>query len=416
MGDDFSNKRYFDELFRGSYGTIIGALIRKFGPDRLDLIESAVQEAFLKAIQLWPNKGRPDRAVNWLIRVASNYALDNLRHQTRFDAISDDFIDDCAAERSARFSDEVSDDDLRMLFLCCHPALAVESQVALLLKTACGFSVREIAKAFLAKEETVAQRLIRAKQRIRQEKIAFELPPVAALAERLDAVVLSLYLLFNEGYSASGGEDLVRVDLCEEAIYLTKKLIRHPLGQVPKIHALLALMLFHRARVGTRMDSSGNMLLLKDQDRSLWDKRLLQEGSQHLSLAMAQGELSKYHLEAGIAACHVFAPAWDKTDWDQIISYYELLEKISPTPVVTLNRVAATLMGRGAVKALDELRKAQKNLCDLQYYLYPAVAAEIHLQLGNKREARSHYASALRLAGNKAEKAFLASRLRELDE
>jgi RNA polymerase sigma factor (sigma-70 family) len=416
MGDDFSNERYFDELFRASYGTITGALIRKFGPDQLDLIESAVQEAFLKAIQLWPNKGRPDRPVNWLIRVASNYAVDNLRHQARFDELSGDFIDGCADERGARFSDEVSDDDLRMLFLCCHPALAVESQVALLLKTACGFSVREIAKAFLAKEETVAQRLIRAKQRIRQEKIAFELPPAAKLAERLDAVVLSLYLLFNEGYSASEGEDLVRVDLCEEAIYLTKKLSRHPLGQFPKIHALLALMLFHRSRVGTRTDSSGNMLLLKDQDRSLWDKRLLQEGSQHLSLAMAQGELSKYHLEAGIAACHVFAPAWDKTDWDQIISYYELLEEISPTPVVTLNRIAATLMGKGPVKALGELRKAQKNLADLQYYLYPAVAAEIHMQLGDKQEARSYYASALRLAGTKVEKAFLASRLREMEE
>jgi RNA polymerase sigma factor (sigma-70 family) len=416
MDEYFSHETFFDELFREHYGKITGALIRKFGPDQLDLIESAIQEAFLKAIQLWPHKGRPDRPLNWLIRVAYNSALDNLNYQKRADVISDVIVDIRTEEPRAYFADEVTDDDLRMLFLCCHPTLPVESQVALLLKTACGFSVAEIARAFLAKEETVAQRLVRAKQQIRREKIAFELPPASELSQRLDAVALSLYLLFNEGYGASEGDNLVREELCEESIYLAKKLVRHSLGQIPKIHALIALMLFYRARIKTRTDSFGNILLLKDQDRTQWDKQLLKEGAKYLSLSMQPGKLSKYHLEAGIAACHVFAPSWHETDWVQIVAYYEMLEALSPSPVVTLNRIAATLMGAGPEKALLELNKAAKNLADLEYYLYPAVAAEIHFQLGHKQKAKSYYSSALRLVRTKAEKTFLLRKLSQIEE
>lgn len=416
MDKDSSHETFFDELFREHYGEISGALIRRFGPDKLDLIESAVQEAFLKAIQLWPHKGRPDRPLNWLIRVAYNSALDNLIYEKRSDVISDVIIDIRTEEPRAYFADEVTDDDLRMLFLCCHPTLPVESQVALLLKTACGFSVAEIARAFLAKEETIAQRLVRAKQHIRREKIAFELPPASELSTRLDAVALSLYLLFNEGYGATEGDNLVREELCEDAIYLARKLVRHPLGQISKIHALMALMLFHRARIKTRTDLFGDILLLKDQDRSQWDKQLLQEGAKYLSLSMQQRELSKYHLEAAIAGCHVFAPSWDETDWAQIVSYYELLEELSPSPVVTLNRIAATLMGAGPEKALLELKEAAKNLADLEYYLYPAIAAEIHFQLGHKQEAKSYYSSALQLVGTKAEKTFLLRKLSQLEQ
>jgi RNA polymerase sigma factor (sigma-70 family) len=416
MDKDFSHETFFDELFREHYGKITAALIRKFGPDKLDLIESAVQEAFLKAIQLWSHKGRPDRPLNWLIRVAYHSALDNVNYQKRSDVISEVIIDIRTEEPRAYFADEVTDDDLRMLFLCCHPTLPVESQVALLLKTACGFSVAEIARAFLAKEETIAQRLLRAKQQIRREKIAFELPPAGELSARLDAVALSLYLLFNEGYGATEGDNLVREELCEDAIYLARKLVRHPLGQISKIHALMALMLFHRARLRTRTDPFGDILLLKDQYRSQWDKQLLQEGAKYLSLSMQQRELSKYHLEAGIAACHVFAPSWDETDWAQIVSYYELLEELSPSPVVTLNRIAATLMGAGPEKALLELKKAAKNLADLQYYLYPAIAAEIHFRLGDMQKAKSYYSSALRLVGTKAEKTFLLRKLSQLEQ
>jgi RNA polymerase sigma factor (sigma-70 family) len=411
MEQDFSHETFFDELFREHYGRITAALIRRFGPGQLDLIESAVQEAFLKAIQLWPYKGRPVRPLNWLIRVAYNSALDNLNYQKRSEVISDVIPDVRTDEPRAYFADEVTDDDLRMLFLCCHPSLPVESQVGLLLKAACGFSVAEIARAFLAKEETIAQRLVRAKQRIRREKIAFELPPASELAQRLDAVALSLYLLFNEGYGASEGDNLVREELCEESISLAKKLARHSLGQTPKIHALIALMLFHRARIKTRTDSFGNILLLKDQDRSQWDKQLIQEGAKYLSLSMRQAELSKYHLEAGIAACHVFAPSWHETDWVQIVSYYEQLEALSASPVVTLNRIAATLMRAGPERALLELKKAAKKLADFEYYLYPALAGEIHFQLGHEEKARSYYSSALQLVRTKAEKAFLLRKL-----
>ncbi|MBV8277814.1 MAG: sigma-70 family RNA polymerase sigma factor [Verrucomicrobia bacterium] len=414
MRSDIADQTFFDELFRENYGKITGALIRKFGPDRLDLIESSIQEAFLKAIQLWPNKGFPDQPVNWLIRVASNFALDNLRGQARLERISEDLPDEVVDRPAAYFSDEVSDDDLRMLFLCCHPDLSSESQIALLLKAACGLSVKEIARAFLSTEEAVAQRLVRAKQKIRERKIMFELPFGAELVQRLEIVALSLYLLFNEGYSASEGRDLVRPGLCEEAIHLTRRLVLHPLGKLPKIHALLALMLFHRARIGTRTDPHGNLLLLKDQDRSRWDKKILQEGAEQLALAMEHGELSKYHLEAGIAALHVFAPSWEETDWAQITSYYEMLEKISPSPVVTLNRIAATLLGQGPERALIELRKSEGTLAGLNYYLYPAIAAEIFWRTGDRAEAEKRYASALRLAGTNAEKVFLASKLREV--
>lgn len=414
MGTENTNEGFFDELFRENYGKITGALIRKFGPEQFDLIESAIQEAFLKAIQLWPSKGRPEKPLNWLIRVASNSALDTLRHQTRLGAISDNLFSELVDEPTNYFPDEVTDDDLRMLFLCCHPALPLESQLALLLKAACGFNVREIARAFLSAEEAIAQRLVRAKQKIRQEKIAFELPGGPYLAERLDAVALGLYLLFNEGYSASEGEQLVRRNLCEDAIRLTKKLVLHPLGKVPMIHALLALMLFHYARMPTRTNAVGNLLLLKDQDRSCWDKAVLAEGSLHLSLAMGHCEISRYHLEAGIAALHVFAPSWEETDWAQITANYELLERISTSPVVTLNRIAATLHAYGPERALMELQKSENALAGLDYYLCPAVAAEIHCRLGNYGEARKSYRQALSLVGTKAEKAFLISRLREI--
>ena len=415
MGTEITDESFFDELFRENYGKITGALIRKFGPERFDLIESAIQDAFLKAIQLWPNKGRPEKPLNWLIRVASNSALDHLRRQTRLGAISNDVFNESAEDPISHFSDEVTDDDLRMLFLCCHPVLPLESQLAFLLKAAYGFNVKEIAKAFVSTEEAIAQRLVRAKQKIRQEKVAFELPEGPELAERLDAVALGLYLLFNEGYSASEGEQLVRRNLCEDAIRLTKKLVLHPLGNIPMIHALLALMLFHYARMATRIDAVGNLLLLKDQDRSCWDKAILEEGSLHLSLAMGRSEISRYHLEAGIAALHVFARSWEETDWAQITANYEMLERISPSPVVTLNRIAATLHGSGPEQALIELQKSENVLAGLDYYLYPAVAAEIHSRLGNYEEAVKRCRQALRLAGTNAEKAFLMSKLMQFE-
>ena len=402
---------FFDQLFRNQYGKIVGALVRKFGPKRLDLIETAIQEAFLKAIQLWPNKGNPDRPVNWLIQVAYRCALDHLTYQKRADEISEEVMETPADEPRSHFPDEVADDDLRMLFLCCHPALTTESQVALLLKTACGFSVPEIARAFLVKDETIAQRLVRAKQRLREQRIEFELPPAKHLAERLDTVLLSLYLLFNEGYAASEGEHLIRSELCEEAIYLAKKLASHPLGQVPSVYALTALMLFHQARIKTRTDRDGNILLLKDQDRTAWNQNLLREGAVYLSRSMRQAELSKYHLEAGIAACHVFAPSWEQTDWAQILGYYELLEERAPSPIVTLNRIAVTLTSQGPQRALAELEKAEKTLGDFEYYLRPALFAEIYSQLGEREKAKGYYAAALEVARTSAERRFLVRRI-----
>ncbi|MBI3812465.1 MAG: sigma-70 family RNA polymerase sigma factor [Nitrospirae bacterium] len=414
MGATSPNLAFFDDLFREQYAKIASALLRKFGPDHLDGIESAIQEAFVKAIQLWPIKGTPEQPLNWIIRAAHNLLIDEMRHQKGSEPISDEIVGVQAEEPGIYLADEVTDDDIRMLFLCCHPVLPIKSQVALLLKTACGFSVTEIARAFLAKEETIEQRLVRAKQKIRTEGVELELPRASDLPERLGSVAMGLYLLFNEGYSVSEGDHLVREELCDEAIDLTRKLTQHRLGKTPTIYALMALFLFHRARIKTRTDSDGNILLLKDQDRVLWDKEFLREGARYFSLSMQEDQLSKYHLEAGIAACHAFAPSWEQTDWAQILSYYELLEKLSPSPVVTLNRIAATLMGKGAHEALRELNWAAKALEGLSYYMYPAVAGEIQFQLGEKEKAADYYQSALKLVRTTAERNFLLKRIREL--
>jgi len=404
----------FDDIFRRHYRKIVSALLRQFGPAKLDSIESATQEAFIKAIQLWPLKGRPEKPLHWLIRVAYNMVLDELNHSGRNIPVSEKEIGTSSIEPNSFFSDEVSDNELRMFFLCCHPALSIESQVAFLLKTACGFSVSEIARAFLASEETIAQRIVRAKQKLREEKIEFDLPPASELSQRLEAVSLSLYLLFNEGYSSSEGDDLVREELCDEAIFLTKELIRHSVGQDSKIYALMALMLFHRARINTRTDAFGNILLLKHQDRKLWDQRFVQEGAKYLNLSVQQNSLSKFHLEAGIAACHVFAVTWEETDWAQILNYYELLERLSPSPVVTLNRIAVVLLKDGPKSAVHELEKVEKYLDGLKYYMYPAIVGEIHGQLGSKQKSEHYFSQALKLARTKSERSFLSKRLKEI--
>jgi RNA polymerase sigma factor (sigma-70 family) len=392
----------------------MSALLRQFGTERIDSLESATQEAFIKAIQLWPLKGRPENPLNWLIKVAHNAALDEMRDSKRNVPITNELDLGVSEERKYFLPNELNDDELRMFFLCCHPVLSIESQVAFLLKTACGFSVTEIARAFLTKEETIAQRLVRAKQKLREEQIEFGLPPANELSNRLDPVAMSLYLLFNEGYGASEGENLVRDELCDEAIHLTRELIRHPLGQDSKIYALMALMLFHRARINTRTDSLGNILLLRDQDRNLWDRKLIMEAAKFLALSMKEDRMSKYHLEAGIAAGHALAPSWEETNWSQILSYYELLEKISPSPVVTLNRIAVHLAKDGPERALQGLTMFEKSFKDLEYYMYPSIAAEIHFQLGDKNKAKVFFSSALKLARTKSERTFLEKKLRLL--
>jgi len=408
-----------EHLFRHEAGKIVATLTRVFGLPNLGLAEDVVQEALLKALKQWSYGGIPQNPSGWLMRVAKNQALDVLRRETRFSrkeeeiavALEQQFA--MASEPAILFSaEEVKDDQLRMIFACCHPALSMELQVALSLKTLCGFSVGEIARAFILPEETIAKRLTRAKQRLREAAVPFEIPVGAELSNRLDSVLQVLYLLFNEGYNASHGEDLIRHDLCHEAIRLTRLLTEHPASNIPKTHALLALMLFQAARFPARIGDDSSMLLLPEQDRTLWNRIMIADGVSHLNRSAEGEEASEFHLQAGIAACHCIAESYEMTDWQQILSLYDLLVKINESPIVALNRAVAIAKVRGPEAGLTALVEIRGRKSISGYYLLYAVLGEFHLELKEYREAEQNYRSALQLTVMPAEQSFLRKKLR----
>ena len=297
------------------------------------------------------------------------------------------------------------------MFVCCHPAIPADAQVALALKTLCGFGVTEISRAFLTTDAAIAKRLTRAKQKIRQARIPFEIPDAKELTQRLDGVLQSLYLLFNEGYKASSGENLVREELCNEAIRLTGLLAQHPIGNQPKTHALLALMLLNAARIPTRVDSEGNLLRLKEQDRTRWDQARIARGTFHLAQSAAGDELSEYHLQAGIAACHCAAKDYESTDWQQILSLYDRLIEFDQSPVVALNRAVAVANidgPRAGLQAVEGIRGLNKLS---SYYLLYAVLGEFEMRTGKLQSAAEQFRRSFELAETKSERAFLLKRL-----
>lgn len=408
-----------DHLFRHEAGKLVSVLTGVFGIERLQLAEDVVQEAMVRALQTWPYYGVPKNPTAWLTQAAKNLALDTIRRERTFQekqpqiiALIEQHAGDANGVESPKFESEIKDDRLRMMFVCCHPLIAAEAQIALALKTLCGFGPAEIAKAFLTTEAAIAKRLTRAKQRIREARIAFELPEGEELARRLDGVLQSLYLLFNEGYKASSGDWLIREDLCQEAIRLTTLLAEHPAGNQPKTHALLALMLLNAARIPSRVDSDGNLLRLQEQDRSCWDHPLIARGMFHLAHSAAGNELSEYHLQAGIAACHCAAKDYPSTDWRQILGMYDRLVEFDDSPVVALNRAVAVAEVHGPQAGIETVSAIQ-NLQSLEsYYLLHAVLGELELRLNHTRAAAGHFRKALQLAEIKSELAFLAKRLK----
>jgi RNA polymerase sigma-70 factor (ECF subfamily) len=407
-----------EHLFRHEAGKIVAALTGIFGLRNLELAEDALQEALLKALRQWSYGNLPPNPAAWLMEVAKNRALDVVRRDARFREKQDAIvaaIDEHPALSGlpgTMMSDEIRDDQLRLIFACCHPALPSEARIALTLKTLCGFGVGEIGRAFLATTDTIAKRLTRARDRLRQAKVAFEIPGGPELSERLDSVLDVLYLLFNEGYNASQGSDVIRHDLCDEAIRLTTLLTENPATDTPKTHALLALFLFQAARFPARVDDVGEILLLQDQDRALWHREMIHEGMAHLERAAVGHEASSFHLQAGIASCHCLANSYDETDWARILSLYDLLSKTSRSPVVALNRAIAVGKVRGAAAGLEAL-DAIKNEKTLQrYYLFYAVRAELCTELGRHDQARANYEQALTFTELPAERNFL---LRELN-
>jgi RNA polymerase sigma-70 factor (ECF subfamily) len=411
-----------EHCFRHESGKIVSTLTRIFGARHLNLAEDVVQEALARALQTWPYYGIPRNPPAWLTQVSKNLALDLIRRDKVFRKKETDIavlMESAPAfsggEDRVSFKDEIRDDRLWMMFMCCHPSVPQEAQVALALKTLCGFSPGEIAKAFLTSEAAIAKRLTRAKRRIRDASIPFELPAGDELRERLDGVLQTIYLLFNEGYKASGGDDIVRKELCHEAVRLCALLAGHPVGNRPHVHALLALMLLNAARLPARTDADGDILRLKEQDRSLWDQAMIARGLYHLMRSTEGDELSVYHLEAGIAACHAAARDYESTDWRRILHYYDLLIEIDSSPVAALNRSVAVAYVHGA-KAGIEAVEAIRNLDQLDsYYLLYAVLGDFEERLKNKKAAAEYFRKSLELATIKSERKFFMKKIRALD-
>jgi RNA polymerase sigma factor (sigma-70 family) len=411
-----------DHLFRHEAGKLVSVLTGIFGIERLQLAEDVVQEAMVRALQTWPYYGVPKNPAAWLTQAAKNLALDTIRREKNFYEKQPQIIahieqwpSEAEGGHSPAFENEIKDDRLRMMFVCCHPLISREDQVALALKTLCGFSPAEIAKAFLTTEAAIAKRLTRAKQRIREAQIAFEIPEGAELGRRLDAVLQSLYLLFNEGYKASSGAALIREDLCQEAIRLTNLLAEHPAGNQPKTHALLALLLLNAARLPSRTDGEGNLLRLQEQDRARWHQPMIAHGMFHLAHSAAGNELSEYHLQAGIAACHCAARNYEATDWGHILELYDRLVEFDDSPIIALNRAVAAAEVHGPQTGIEAVSAIQ-NLQSLEsYYLLHAVLGEFEVRLNHPRAAAGHFRKALQLAEIKSEQNFLAKRLEECE-
>jgi RNA polymerase sigma-70 factor (ECF subfamily) len=406
-----------DSVYRSDWGRIVATLIRLVGD--FDVAEEAAQEAFAAAVDQWREAGVPEHPRAWIIQTARHKAIDRIRRQTRF---TDKTVDADRAAETALTVDatefdpaDIPDDRLRLIFTCCHPALALEARVALTLRTLGGLETDEIARAFLVPVATMAQRLVRAKGKIRDAGIPYTVPDTKEMPARLDAVLTVIYLVFSEGYAATRGEALVRTDLCAEAIRLGR-LVRALTGPDPpaEVTALLALMLLHDSRREARLDDAGDLVLLEDQDRSRWNHALIAEALPLVDGALRGGP-GPFAVQAAIVAVHARAARAEETDWRQIVRLYDLLERVQPSPIVSLNRAAAVAMVEGprAGLALIDALSAAGDLD--RYHLLHAARADLLRRLGSPAEAAKSYARALALVTNDAERRFLERRLHEMD-
>ena len=401
-----------DAVYRSDSRRVLATLIRLLGD--FDLAEEALHDAFRAAVEQWPRDGVPANPRAWLVSAGRFKAIDGMRRRARFDALDDDAEPvDPATEDAVPWDDEgVEDDRLRLIFTCCHPALPPEAQVALTLREVCGLTTEEIARAFLTAAPTLAQRIVRAKAKIRDARIPYQVPSVADLPDRLDSVLRVVYLVFNEGYSASSGASLTRHDLSGEAIRLGRLLIE--LLPEPEAMGLLALMLLQESRRAARSSPAGELVLLEDQDRSLWNRDQIAEGLALVERALSSRRFGPYTLQAAIAAVHAEAPDAAATDWAQIVGLYDVLAQADPSPVVELNRAVAVAMRDGPLAglALIDAILARGDLAD--YHLAHSARAELCRRLGRTTEARTSYERALGLTKQEPEQRFLQRRLREL--
>ncbi|WP_217475477.1 RNA polymerase sigma factor [Stutzerimonas stutzeri] len=412
-GGDAASQRAVEAIYRSESRRVLATLIRLLGD--FDLAEEALHDAFFAALQQWPADGIPANPRAWLVSAGRFKAIDGLRRRARFNASLSLLADQLdTAEEPDWDLDGLEDDRLRLVFTCCHPALPSDAQVALTLREVCDLKTEEIARAFLASPSTIAQRIVRAKQKIRDAAIPYRVPSREELPARLDNVLRVIYLVFNEGYSASSGAELTRAGLSAEAIRLGRLLLE--LLPDPELMGLLALMLLHDSRRAARTDAAGELVRLDDQDRSLWNRAQIEEGSALVQRALASRRFGPYTLQAAIVAVHAEAPSAAQTDWAQIVGLYDVLLRVSPSPVIELNRAVAVAMREGpdtGLALIDDLL-ARGELRD--YHLLHSARADFCRRLGRLEEARDAYRTALALAQLEPERRFLQQRLDELDE
>ncbi|MEZ4943333.1 MAG: sigma-70 family RNA polymerase sigma factor [Saprospiraceae bacterium] len=408
-----------EHLFRHESGKMLAVLVKLFGLPQVGVAEDIVQETLLAALETWKLRGMPDQPRAWLYRTAKNKTIDFLRRERNFQANIAPNLHEAAARStqpdrwldSFFLDDEIEDAQLRMMFACCHPAIPAEAQLVLMLRSLCGLSIREIAAAFLQPEETMAKRLYRAKEKIRQENLSLDVPTGADLAPRLDAVLQAIYLLFNEGYKSASEAAVIRRELCGEALRLGGLLLRHPAGQQSKTYALQALMCFQASRFDARLDDSGAIVLLENQDRSRWNQQLISAGYANLQGSFQGNAITEYHLEAAIASYHASAPSFGQTNWKSIFYCYDLLLKINPSPFVALNRAIALGYADGpqvGISALEGISELE------QHYLYHAALGDFFVKLENTAAARQAFKTALQLAQLPAERRVLELKLAAL--
>jgi RNA polymerase sigma-70 factor (ECF subfamily) len=406
-----------EHYFRHESSRLVATLVRAFGTRHLGLVEDVVQSALLRALSSWSLKGVPVDPRAWLARVARNLVIDALRRDLRWNSLEHSLpAADAQVIPLAEADDEVHDALLRMIFVCCDDAVPPESQVALALKTLCGFDVREIARALLTTEANIAKRLTRAREKLRTAGLDPSALTPALIQSRVATVLAVIYLLFNEGYSSSQPDHLIRTDLCEEAVRLALILAEHPLTQGPETAAFIALLLLHASRLDARQDAAGSLLLLEDQDRSLWDPVLMGEGFRWLTRAACGDRFTRYHAEAWITGEHCRARSFRDTNWDRIVQAYDLLVRIAPSPIHELNRAIAVAERDGADAGWAALQAIDADRIPRSYHLWAATAGELSRRRGRKAEARQYFEQALQTAPTKAEQDLLTRRLKDAND
>ena len=409
-----------DHLFRNEAKKMVAVLTKIFGTENLQTAEDVVQDTLLHAMQVWKFKGIPDNPSAWLFRVAKNKAIDIIRrnkHSVQFDfsdsekiLLTSEYTVNTAMENLWK-EELIKDDLLRMMFACCHPDISEENQVTLILKTLCGFSTMEIAKAFLTSEETISKRLYRTKEFFREHKIKLLIPSIDEIKNRTDAVLNSIYLLFNEGYNSTNSEELIRKDVMEEAMMLCKLLTQNKHTQLPEVYALMALMYFHSARSDSRLTTDGEIILLPMQDRKKWDAAMIDKGNEYMGKAAFGDVISSYHLQAAIAYEHCSVQNFKETDWKRILNYYEWLCNISDSPINELNKIVAFMEVHGPETALDELNNIKDKKKLESYYLYHSLLGEIYSRLHNIAKAKICFESAIKLTHSETERKMLKNKI-----